>query len=602
MAAASFACMTRRLNLPQMVPLMSLARLPFWPDDRDQIVQKIASRPGYLKIVLKIRDELHFLREWMKHHASIVGYENIIIFDNKSADPELFDFYDTLPEDVVIAAYGLLHNMIHNTNEFPELYATLARSCEYFMFLDCDEFLVHVSRDDIVRRDEIVDILKDAAPSGVTPGVWLDNGVRSRTIYRCDSSHYLGQMAYSGKPLVRSKADFNGWVLHNITIDRSLIDNSVPPEFFVQHRLNLFPERRIKANLVKMVAECLIPEGWSVDQALAHDFSAIRDAGVHRYLADIRRLRQVSGTSALMPGTMQMEVGREVDFFSQQERDIFHEFRYSTTVNFVDRYLGISAALAARSAAVESAPAQADLASSQHPVAYGGGTEGAFMSTAARNDIVKMLWRGNDPFLGFPRGLYKPDPQGWNHAHPYFAEAIDQFRPRVIVEVGVWKGASSIAMAKRLKDRGQDSVVISVDTWLGSVEHWTDPTWFESLVIEHGQPMLMRTFMTNVLAAGVEDVIVPLPLDSLGAAETLRRYGIQIDVLHIDAGHEYDSVISDLKVWWPILRSGGLLIGDDYYPEGPWPGLRRAFEEFFGPMGHSFPLENRDAKCRVVKP
>lgn len=39
---------------------------------------------------------------------------------------------------------------------------------------------------------------------------------------------------------------------------------------------------------------------------------------------------------------------------------------------------------------------------------------------------------------------------------------------------------------------------------------------------------------------------------------------LSLDFVFVDAGHDECSVAEDLEVWWPKLRSGGLLAGDDY--------------------------------------
>ena len=39
------------------------------------------------------------------------------------------------------------------------------------------------------------------------------------------------------------------------------------------------------------------------------------------------------------------------------------------------------------------------------------------------------------------------------------------------------------------------------------------------------------------------------------------------DWLYIDALHTEEAVLSDLRGWWPKLRAGGLLTGDDYGDE-----------------------------------
>jgi hypothetical protein len=79
--------------------------------------------------------------------------------------------------------------------------------------------------------------------------------------------------------------------------------------------------------------------------------------------------------------------------------------------------------------------------------------------------------------------------------------------------------------------------------------------------------------------------------------------GVVPEVIHIDAGHDYKAVHSDLEMWWPLLKPGGILVGDDYKPEseGGFVDVRRAFDDFFGPLG-LVPIENTGAKCRIIKP
>ena len=86
-------------------------------------------------------------------------------------------------------------------------------------------------------------------------------------------------------------------------------------------------------------------------------------------------------------------------------------------------------------------------------------------------DVRARLWRGQNPFAGLPPKLYQRDEQGWQSQHPYLSIGVEQMRPRVVVEVGVWKGGSTIFMAKKMRELGLDAVVIAVDTWLGSAFH-----------------------------------------------------------------------------------------------------------------------------------
>jgi hypothetical protein len=77
-----------------------------------------------------------------------------------------------------------------------------------------------------------------------------------------------------------------------------------------------------------------------------------------------------------------------------------------------------------------------------------------------------------------------------------------------------------------------------------------------------------------------------MPTDSLSAAEILKSLGISAEMIHLDSGHGYESVIADLRAWWPLLVAGGILIGDDYTPRGGggWVSVQRAFDDFFGAL------------------
>jgi hypothetical protein len=141
-------------------------------------------------------------------------------------------------------------------------------------------------------------------------------------------------------------------------------------------------------------------------------------------------------------------------------------------------------------------------------------------------------------------------------------------------------------------------VVIAVDTWLGSSEHWSINELYPLMEVQNGLPRLYDRFMQNIISLSLQDKVLPLPVDSANAAIVLANQNIVIDVVHLDAGHDYDAVYNDLQHWWPLLRPGGLLIGDDY-SEG-WPGVVGAFNDFFAKRGISY-LEDISNKCRVVK-
>ena len=47
-----------------------------------------------LKIISKTKNEYHLIETWIKYHAKLVGYENIVIFDNILRNKYIFIFYN----------------------------------------------------------------------------------------------------------------------------------------------------------------------------------------------------------------------------------------------------------------------------------------------------------------------------------------------------------------------------------------------------------------------------------------------------------------------------------------------------------------------------
>lgn len=178
--------------------------------------------------------------------------------------------------------------------------------------------------------------------------------------------------------------------------------------------------------------------------------------------------------------------------------------------------------------------------------------------------VRQKIFRGHDPYANFNTiGL---DMQGWNSQVPAFEEVITEVRPSLIVEVGSWKGASAIHMARTCKRLGLNTHILCIDTFLGSVEHWSkeDPNLPESRFL-YGRPEIYKQFMSNVVLCGLSDSITAVPIDSINGAHLLKVYGILADIVYIDAGHDYDSVKADLRLYKDIVRPGGILLGDDWF-------------------------------------
>lgn len=188
---------------------------------------------------------------------------------------------------------------------------------------------------------------------------------------------------------------------------------------------------------------------------------------------------------------------------------------------------------------------------------------------------------GFDPYEGLDLSCAEPDFQGWGHEHGVFSASIKKVNPKLIVEVGTWKGASAIRMGQICTELGIDAEIVCVDTWLGAASVFihsgsdSQRMRFESMRFVNGFPMLYYTFIRNVVDAGLQDMITPLPQTSENAAKILRYYKVEPDIIYVDAAHEKEPVFRDLMFFWPLLRKGGHLIGDDYKAKNVRAGMEK---------------------------
>jgi hypothetical protein len=191
------------------------------------------------------------------------------------------------------------------------------------------------------------------------------------------------------------------------------------------------------------------------------------------------------------------------------------------------------------------------------------------------------------------------DLQGWDSIHPLFETLLQQFRPTLVVEVGSWKGASVIHMAKVARTLNLTTKFICIDTWLGSNDTlWLSSEYRQSLLLQNGYPSMFRQFIFNIIANGVSEDIYPLPATSTSGYCLLKRLGIIPQLIYIDAGHEEDEVALDVKLYWDILAPGGCLFGDDYCPG--WIGVVKAVNRFCADKGLYLTLIGK--KWHLTKP
>jgi len=83
------------------------------------------------------------------------------------------------------------------------------------------------------------------------------------------------------------------------------------------------------------------------------------------------------------------------------------------------------------------------------------------------------------------------------------------------------------------------------------------------LAVEDGLLTLYRRFASNIVAAGVADLVVPMSMTSDVAARILAEHGVTPDVVLLDGSHDADQLARDLRNYDALLSGTGVLFGDD---------------------------------------
>jgi beta-1,4-mannosyl-glycoprotein beta-1,4-N-acetylglucosaminyltransferase len=146
--------------------------------------------------------------------------------------------------------------------------------------------------------------------------------------------------------------------------------------------------------------------------------------------------------------------------------------------------------------------------------------------------------------------------------------AVDQNH---FVEIGSYKGRSSSYMAVEIANSGKQITFDCVDTWQGSEEHQAGQLFQDVDVVNN---RLYDVFLKNM--EPVKGFYNAKRMRSLEAAATYAD--ASIDMVFIDAAHDYDSVHADILAWAPKVKSGGIISGHDF----PHPPVRRAVDELLG--------------------
>ena len=137
--------------------------------------------------------------------------------------------------------------------------------------------------------------------------------------------------------------------------------------------------------------------------------------------------------------------------------------------------------------------------------------------------------------------------------------------PSIGAEIGVAEGRFS----KELLDNGLGFLYL-IDIWeelpflegcASFPQEWHDKNYLEvRRQFEKDERVCILKGFSHKMASFIEDG--------------------SLSLVYLDGAHDYNSVKADIRIWWPKLRSGGILSGHDFGNNSY--GVNRAIVEFMG--------------------
>ena len=143
---------------------------------------------------------------------------------------------------------------------------------------------------------------------------------------------------------------------------------------------------------------------------------------------------------------------------------------------------------------------------------------------------------------------------GWFNMH----EAYDQLLEHCedgdeILEIGSFMGRSTSYLATNIINSGKKVHLYALDTFEGSSEH-------ANLDIVGG---FYERFQNNCKEFISRGIVTPVKSRSHDINTLARFPNNHFQGIIVDGAHEYEPVMEDILNWWPKLKDGGTMVGDD---------------------------------------
>ncbi len=154
-------------------------------------------------------------------------------------------------------------------------------------------------------------------------------------------------------------------------------------------------------------------------------------------------------------------------------------------------------------------------------------------------------------------------------AYLFLRQLIEDKQSTTIAEVGVWKAHFSSYI---LENCDFVKRVYSIDPY----KQWPHEQYVDGKN-NHSQERFDKIYQkvaATLSSFGERSTLIRD--DSIGASKQIEDESL--DLVWIDANHGYEWVRDDINAWFPKVKSGGIVSGDDYSLE--FPGTIKAVTEY----------------------
>jgi predicted O-methyltransferase YrrM len=148
----------------------------------------------------------------------------------------------------------------------------------------------------------------------------------------------------------------------------------------------------------------------------------------------------------------------------------------------------------------------------------------------------------------FTRDWFSWSPEVWEQLIPALPE-----RKRFL-EIGSFEGRSAVWTAENMMEDG--GILVAVDTWQGGEEHQGSINMDAAeALFDYNMALLGERFPGRKIAK--------MKMKSYLAFGYLNE-GKPFDFIYVDGSHTAKDVLADACMAWPLLKSGGVMVFDDY--------------------------------------